>query len=171
MQVIVHPSLRPPLAGGAAAAGTIDTEKNVDDDGGGGSSGNGGGGEDGGWVLEGLVEVAAREAVKLGGLEGEAAVNATTLVVARPPLTEEFGEFLGVVEAVNDFLDVSGLRGVVQVRKGGASLTPSCCPSRGGFVLVVDFFSGLFVWGFGRCCFFCAIFEVCIQGVSIDRLI
>ena len=135
MQVIVYPPPRPPLAAGAtaAAAATGDTAKTAGDDGGRDPSGHDGD-EDGSSVLGGLVEVAAREATKLGRLEGEAAVNATTLVVARPPLAEEFEEFLGVVEAVDDFIDDSGLRGTVQVRKQrGAScvcvcvcVTPSC---------------------------------------------
>eukprot|EP00903_Cladosiphon_okamuranus_P017308 g15947.t1 len=114
MQVIVHPPLHPSLAAGAAAAGTIDIENTVGDDRGQDYSGTCGD-EGGHRGFEGLVEVAAREAAKLGGLEGEAAVNATTLVVARPPLVEDFDEFLRVMEAVDDFLDGSGLRGAVQL--------------------------------------------------------
>lgn len=106
MQVIVHPPLRPP----PLPAGAADDRERA-------SSGSSRG-EDGGGLLEGLVEVAARQATALGGLVGEAAVNATTLVVARPPVAEDFEEFLGVVEAVDDFLDDSGLRGTVQVRIG-----------------------------------------------------
>ena len=71
--------------------------------------------------MRGLVEAAAVQAESLGALEGRAARNATTLVVARPPLAAEFGEFLAVAEAVDDFIDDSGLRGTVQVRR--ASVT------------------------------------------------
>ncbi|CAM9508161.1 unnamed protein product, partial [Hapterophycus canaliculatus] len=39
--------------------------------------------------------------------------NATTLVVARPPVAEDFDEFLEVVDAVDDFLDRAGLRGTL----------------------------------------------------------
>lgn len=74
-------------------------------------------GEEVGGGLESLVEVAAMQAVMLGALEGEAALNATTLVVARPPLALKFGDFLAAAEAVDDFIDDAGLRGIVQVRK------------------------------------------------------
>ena len=67
-------------------------------------------------ALQGLVVAAAMQAEALGSLEGQAARNATTLVVARPPLAADFEEFLAVAEAVNDFIDDSGLRGTVQVR-------------------------------------------------------
>lgn len=110
MQVVVHPP-RPPLPpAGTTAAGSGDAGER--------HFGGSGLGEEGDGLLEGLVEFAARQAMALGGLEGEAAVNATTLVVARPPVAEDFEEFLGAVEAVDDFLDDSGLRGTVQVRKG-----------------------------------------------------
>ncbi|CAN0470104.1 unnamed protein product, partial [Laminaria digitata] len=61
------------------------------------------------------VEAAAAQAEALGALEGRAAGNATTLVVARPPLAADFDEFLSVAEAVDDFIDDSGLRGTVQL--------------------------------------------------------
>lgn len=70
---------------------------------------------DGLLALEGLVDFAAEQATALGKLTGEAAVNATTLVVARPPVAENFEEFLEVVGAVDNFIDDSGLRGTVQV--------------------------------------------------------
>lgn len=117
MQVIAYPPQPrpPPPPTGAASAGASDSET-VSDNGGRYFGGNAGT-EEGNGLLEGLVEVAARQATALGGLEGDAAVNATTLVVARPPVAEDFEEFLGVVEAVDDFLDDSGLRGTVQVRE------------------------------------------------------
>ncbi|CAM9393112.1 unnamed protein product [Scytosiphon promiscuus] len=65
--------------------------------------------------FEGLVEAAARQAGALAALRGEAAANATTLVVARPPLAQDFDEFLEVVDAVDEFLDDAGLRGTVQL--------------------------------------------------------
>lgn len=70
--------------------------------------------------FDGLVEMAARQAGALAALRGEAAANATTLVVARPPLAQDFEDFLDVVDAVDDFLDDAGLRGTVQVREGFA---------------------------------------------------
>lgn len=73
--------------------------------------------------FDGLVEVAARQAEALAALRGDAAANATTLIVARPPLAEEFDDFLEVVDAVDDFLDDSGLRGTVQVRRPQSSLS------------------------------------------------
>ncbi len=75
-----------------------------------GSAGGGGG------SLDGLARAAALEATALGELRGEAAANATTLLVARPPVAEDFGEFLEVVETVETFLDDAGLRGAVQAR-------------------------------------------------------
>lgn len=112
MQVTVYPLRPPPSSAGAAAAGTSDIASDHD----GRNSIGENHSDEGGYLLEGLVEVAARQATVLGSLEGEAAVNATTLVVARPPVAEDFDEFLGAVEAVDDFLDDSGLRGTVQVR-------------------------------------------------------
>lgn len=144
MQVIVHPPRPlPPPAGGAVGAG----DTGSDDDGGRDSSGSGRSAEGGG-VFEGLVEVAARQATVLGGLKGEAAANATTLVVARPPLAEDFGEFLEVVEAVDDFIDDSGLRGTVQV--GQARRLNTACWCRQASLLLnffclvgMGWFSGL----------------------------
>eukprot|EP00752_Nemacystus_decipiens_P015563 g13886.t1 len=112
MQVIVHPPRPLPLPAGAAAA--CGTSKTLGDDREQDFSGSGGG-DEGSGLLEGLVKVATRQATVLGGLEGDAAVNATTLVVARPPVAEDFEEFLGAAAAVDDFLDDSGLRGTVQL--------------------------------------------------------
>lgn len=114
MRVIAHPPQPLPIPAGAAAAVTSDAVSDIRAR---GSSGGGHSGE-GDRLLESLVEVAAQEAMTLGGLEGEAAVNATTLVVARPPAAEDFEEFLEVVGAVDDFLENSGLRGTVQVGRG-----------------------------------------------------
>lgn len=67
-------------------------------------------------MLQGLIETAAAQALALGALQGAAAVNATTLVVARPPLLmDDFSGFLEVVQAVDNFIDEAGLRGIVQV--------------------------------------------------------
>lgn len=60
------------------------------------------------------------EAINLGGLRGPAAANATTLVVARPPLAMDFNDFLTIAEHIDDFIKEEGLRGVVQVWRTGA---------------------------------------------------
>ena len=110
---------------GGIVGGRVCSGRGGGDGGGGVGVGDGGGGGRAGRErglyssekeLQGLVEAAAVQAEELGALEGRAAGNATTLVVARPPLAAEFGEFLAVAEAVDDFIDDSGLRGVVQVR-------------------------------------------------------
>lgn len=62
-----------------------------------------------------MVATAVAEAAALANLQGPAAANATTLVIARPPLALAFDDFLAVAEAVNEFLDSQGLRGTVQV--------------------------------------------------------
>lgn len=63
-----------------------------------------------------LLITTAAEAAALGSLEGAAAANATTLIVVHPSVELDFVAFLSVAEAVDDFLDIGGLRGTVQVK-------------------------------------------------------
>lgn len=126
MRVLVHPPAPPPGDIGSAGAGGEACSSSSPPDGKmtetrragkkGGGGGGGGGDEGGGESLDSLARAAAREATALGELGGEAAANATTLLVARPPVAEDFGEFLDVVGAVEKFLDDAGLRGTVQAR-------------------------------------------------------
>ncbi|CAM9161395.1 unnamed protein product [Ectocarpus fasciculatus] len=104
MRVVVHPAQPRPQATTGVGGG-------VGMDSGTSSSSS----SDAAGLLEGFVEVAAREAVALSALGGEAAANATTLVVARPPLARDFEEFLTVAGAVDELIDESDLRGKVQL--------------------------------------------------------
>ncbi|CAM9428709.1 unnamed protein product [Ectocarpus sp. 13 AM-2016] len=109
LRVLVHPAQQPP------PAATDHQERLPGSDVAGGVSRDSGSSSDAADLLEGFVKVAAREAVTLNALGGEAAANATTLVVARPPLAQGFQEFLSVAGAVDEFIDESGLRGKVQL--------------------------------------------------------
>ncbi|CBN74358.1 conserved unknown protein [Ectocarpus siliculosus] len=109
LRVLVHPAQQP------LPAATDYQERLPGSDVGGGVSKDSGASSDAADLLEGLVEVATGEAVALSALGGEAAANATTLVVARPPLAQGFEEFLSVAGAVDEFIDESGLRGKVQL--------------------------------------------------------
>ncbi|CAM9576433.1 unnamed protein product [Ectocarpus sp. 12 AP-2014] len=109
LRVLVHPAQQP------LPAATDYLERPPGSDVTGGVSRDSGASSDEADLLEGLVEVATGEAVALGALGGEAASNATTLVVARPPLAQGFDEFLSVAGAVDEFIDESGLRGKVQL--------------------------------------------------------
>lgn len=111
--MLVHPAQPLPQAA------TDDHDRLPGSDVGGGVARYSGTGSDAADVLEGFVEMATREAVALSSLRGDAAANATTLVVARPPLAQDFEEFLSMAGAVDEFIDESGFRGKVQVRKDG----------------------------------------------------
>lgn len=76
---------------------------------------------------KGLVETAASEAKRLAELRGPEAVNATTLLVTRPPLMQDSQDFLDMVDAVNDAVDQDKLLGTVQV--GRAIDYPLLCMS------------------------------------------
>ncbi|CAM9101832.1 unnamed protein product [Choristocarpus tenellus] len=62
-----------------------------------------------------FVSAALGEASSLATLTGEAAGNATTLVVARPPLLEDFNAYLNAAGLLDDLIDQEGLRGIVQL--------------------------------------------------------
>ncbi|CAM9429214.1 unnamed protein product [Discosporangium mesarthrocarpum] len=63
------------------------------------------------------------EAHSLSALRGEAVRNATTLVIARPPLVQDFRDFLDAAEIVDEMIDEEGLRGSVQL----ATFHPDYC--------------------------------------------